>query len=203
VQDHLRQLALCLGLLFLASPALAGKNDIHVDFDKDFDFSTIHSYAWHEDPTFSLEKDNKYIHDRIVDVVDARFYRAGIKKLDSGGDINIAYRVSTSTDLSLDSGFIGYGYPIGWYWDPYWNSLWATPNMPGSGRTYTKGTLLVEAWTTETKKLIWRGSATSAMSENYDKMYEKIYKIVGQITDRWHDMRADQDKEKAKAAAGK
>jgi hypothetical protein len=82
-----------LGLLLFTSPLLAGKNDIHVDFDKDFDFSTIHAYAWHQDPLFSLEKDNKYIHDRIVEVVDARFYRAGIKKLESGGDINIAYQV--------------------------------------------------------------------------------------------------------------
>ena len=203
MRGHLRQLALCVALLLIASPLLAGKNDIHVDFDKAFDFSTIKSYAWKDDPKTSLSQDNPYLHDRIMEVVGARLYRANIAQDEAKPDIYIGYRVSTTTDLSLDSSFYGYGYPIGWYWDPYWNSLWATPNMPGSGRTYTKGTLLVEAWTTGTKKLIWRGSATSAMSENYDKMYDKIFKIVGQIVERWHDMRADQDKEKAKAAAGK
>ncbi len=194
---------LALGLLLLASPALAGKNDIHVDFDKEFDFSAIHSYAWKDDPKTSLSQDNPYLHQRIIEVVGARLYRANIAQDEAKPDIYIGYRVSTTTDLSLDSGFFGYGYPIGWYWDPYWNSVWATPNMPSGGRTYTKGTLLIEAWTAETKKLIWRGSATAAVTENYDKMYDRIYKIVGQIADRWQDMRSDQAKEKAKAATGK
>jgi hypothetical protein len=34
-------------------------------------------------------------------------------------------------------------------------------------------------------------------------MYDRIFKIVGQIADRWHQMRDDQAKEKAKASAGK
>jgi hypothetical protein len=194
-----RRVALWAGLLLMASPLLAG--DIHVDFDKDFDFSSIHSYAWQDDPKTSLSENNPPLHARIVEVVGARFYRAGIQKNESTPDIYVGYRVSTSTDLSLDSGYYGYGYPLGWYWDPYWNNVWATPNMPSGGRTYTKGTLLIEAWTAGTKKLIWRGSATAAVTENYDKMYNKIFKLVGQIADRWHAMRADQEKEKAKASA--
>ena len=241
VRYHLSHFVLSLGLLLIASPAFAGKTDIHVDFDRNFDFKTITSYAWKDDPKQSLSQDNPYLNDRIVEVVDARFYRAGIKKMkgaapaggSAGGgaaagatpagekasgisalpgapvaaegtpDIYVAYRVSTTTDLSLDSGFFGYGYPLGWFWDPYWNSVWATPNMPSAGRTYTKGTLLIEAWTAQDRKLIWRGAATGAVSENYEKMYDKIFKVVGQIADRWRDMREEQEKEKAKAASAR
>jgi len=194
-----RRIALCVGLLLLASPSVAG--DIHIDFDKDFDFSSVHSYTWKDDPKTSLSQDNPFFHERILEVVDARLYRAGIKKAESAPDIYMGYRVSTSTDLSLDSPFFGYGYPLGWYWDPYWNSVWATPNMPSGGRTYTKGTLLIEAWTRESNTLIWRGSSTGAVTTDYDKMSKRIFKLVGQIADRWRDMREDQEKEKAKAPA--
>jgi hypothetical protein len=80
-------------------------------------------------------------------------------------------------------------------------SIWATPNMPQAGRTYTHGTLILEAWTAGTKKIIWRGSGTVGVTDDYDKMSNRIFKLVGQMADRWRDMHEKQEKEKAKAKA--
>ena len=121
IRHAARGAAFCASLLLVAAPTLAG--DIHVDFDKEFDFSTIRTYAWKDDPKTSLSEDNPPLHARVVEVVDARLYRGGIKKTESEPDIYVSYRVSTTTDLSLDSASFGYGYPLGWYWDPYWNSV--------------------------------------------------------------------------------
>ena len=52
-------------------------------------------------------------------------------------------------------------------------------------------------------QLIWRGSATGAVTGDYDKMSKRIFKLVGQIADRWREMREDQAKGKAKASAGR
>ena len=194
-----RRVAWGVCLLLISSPLLA--SDVHIDFDKEFDFSSIHTYAWKDDPKASLSEDYPFLHDRIVEVVDARLFRGGYEKVESEPDAYIAYRVSTTTDLSLDSPFLGYTYPSGWYWDSYWVSAWSTPGMPG--RTYTHGTLLIEVWTSRTNQLIWRGSATAAVSGNYDKMSKRIFNVVGQIADRWRKMHERQEKEKAKASAGR
>ena len=192
--------AAALGLLFaFAVPAGAG-SDIQIDFDRAFDFSTIHSYAWKDDPRRSLSEDNPFLHGRIVEIVDGRLYQAGIKKVEENPDAYIAYRVAINSDMALDAAEYGYFYPASWYWSPAaWS--WATPNMP-TERTYTKGTLLIEVWTAGSKQIIWRGSAQSETTVNLDKMNKKLLTLITRMSDKWRDMRADQEREKTKAAKG-
>lgn len=186
-------------LLAAALPAGAG-SDIQIDFDRQFDFSAIHSYAWKDDPRRSLSEDNPFLHERIVEIVDGRLYRAGIKKVEADPDAYIAYRVAIDSDMAIDAMEYGYFYPASWYWSPAaWS--WATPNMPDE-RTYTKGTLLIEVWTAQTKQMVWRGSGQSETTTNLDKMQKRILTLITKMADRWRDMRTDQEREKAKAAKG-
>jgi len=185
-------------LLVAASPAGAG-SDIQIDFDRAFDFSTIHSYAWKDDPKVSLSEDNPFLHSRIVEIVDGRMYRAGIKKVEEDPDAYVAYRVAINSDMAIDAAEYGYFYPGTWYWSPVaWS--WATPNMPDE-RTYTKGTLLIEIWTARTKQIVWRGSGQGETTTNLDKMNKKILTLITKMADRWREMRADHERDKAKAAA--
>lgn len=186
-------------LLFIAFPAGAG-SDIEIDFDRAFDFSTIHSYAWKDDPKRSLSEDNPFLHERIVEIVDGRLYRGGVRKVkpEENPDAYIAYRVAINSDMAIEAAEYGYFYPATWYWSPaQW--AWATPNMP-SERTYTKGALLIEVWTAGTKQIIWRGSGQGETTTNLDKMQKRILTLITKIGDKWRAMRADQEKEKAKAA---
>lgn len=196
-----RRLAWFLGLLLVAAPVVAG-SDIQIDFDKEFDFSTIHSYAWKDDPKRSLSEDNPFYHERIVEVVDGKLYQAGAKKVGENDDPDafIAYRVAINSDMAIAAEQYGYFYPASWYWSPAaWS--WATPNMPNE-RTYTKGTLLIEVWTARTKQMIWRGSAHGDTTTNVDKMNKRIFDLITKIADKWRDMRAKQERGKAKSAAG-
>lgn len=192
-----RSATLLLLLLLVASPLLAGKNDVHIDFDPHFDFSTIKTYSWVDDPRTSLSQDNPFYHQRIVELVDLRISRSGIRKVETEPDVYIAYRVAVNTDMSRDA--FGYFYPGTWLWDPYYWA-WATPNMPDD-RSYAKGTLLIEAWTARTNQIFWRGSGSADVTTNMDKMNKRIVDLLVRISDKWRDMRANQDREKAKAAA--
>lgn len=195
-----RRLAIGAALLLLAAVPLLAGSDIQIDFDREFDFSTIHSYAWKDDPRRSLSEDNPFLHERIVEIVDGRLYRAGIKKVEADPDAYIAYRVATNSDMAIDAAEYGYFYPGTWYWSPAaWS--WATPNMP-TERTFTKGTLLIEVWTARNKQIIWRGSGQGETSTNLDKMQKKILTLITKMADKWGDMRANQEREKAKAAKG-
>jgi Domain of unknown function (DUF4136) len=184
-------------LLLAVSPLVAG-SDVQIDFDKEFDFSSVHSYAWKDDPRVSLSQDNPFLHGRIVEIMDLRLSRVGIEKVQEDPDVYLAYRVATNSDLILGAEEYGYFYPGTWYWSPAaWS--WATPNMP-SERTYVKGTLIIEIWTARTKQIIWRGSGQGETSMNLDKMNKRILTLITKMSDRWQDMRADQEREKAKAA---
>ena len=186
-------------LLLATAPVLAG-SDVHIDFDPSFDFSTIHSYAWKDDPKRSLSQDNPFLHERIVEVVDGRLYRAGVKKVPEDGDPDafIAYRVAIDSDMALDAAEYGYFYPASWYWSPgAWS--WATPNMP-TERTYTKGTLLIEVWSAHTKQMIWRGSGQQETTSNLDKMNKRIFDLIAKISDKWRDLRDKQERDRAKSA---
>ena len=195
-----RRLAIGAALLLLAAVPLLAGSDIQIDFDREFDFSTIHSYAWKDDPRRSLSEDNPFLHGRIVEIVDGRLYRAGIKKVEDDPDAYIAYRVATNSDMAIDAAEYGYFYPGTWYWSPAaWS--WATPNMP-TERTFTKGTLLIEVWTARNKQIVWRGSGQGETSTNLDKMQKKILTLITKMADKWGDMRANQEREKAKAAKG-
>jgi hypothetical protein len=194
---HIRRPAwLVLVVSLFVSPVLAG-SDIHIDFDPQFDFSTIKTYAWVDDPRTSLSENNPFIHGRIIEVVDMRLSLSGIRKVETEPDVYIAYRAATTTDMSAD-GF-GYFYPGTWLWDPYYWA-WATPNMPNE-RTYTKGTLLIEAWTARTNQIIWRGSGSADVTSNMDKMNKRVVDLLVRISDKWRDMRAHPEREKSKAAA--
>jgi hypothetical protein len=187
-------------LLLAFTCPLEAKDDIQIDFDRAFDFSTVRSYAWRDDPKVSLSEDNPFYHERIVEIVDGRMYQAGIRKVEEDPDVYIAYRVATNSDLAIDAAEYGYFYPGTWYWSPAaWS--WATPNMP-SERTYTKGTLLIEIWTARTKQIIWRGSGQEETTTNMDKMSKRIFHLITKMAERWREMRADHEKKKAKAARG-
>ena len=188
-------------LLAVAPPVGAG-SDIEIDFDRAFDFSSIHSYAWKDDPRRSLSEDNPFLHERIVEIVDGRLYRAGVKKVqaEENPDAFIAYRVAINSDMAIDAAEYGYFYPGTWYWSPAaWS--WATPNMP-SERTYTKGALLIEVWTADTKQIVWRGSGQGETTTNLDKMNKRILTLITKMADKWRDMRAASERERAKAAKG-
>ncbi|HET8947308.1 MAG TPA: DUF4136 domain-containing protein [Candidatus Polarisedimenticolia bacterium] len=193
-----RNLVLAL-LLLVAGPVTAG-SDVQIDFDREFDFSSVHSYAWRDDPRRSLSQDNPFLHERIVEVVDGRLYQAGVRKVGEDGDPDafIAYRVAINSDMALDAAEYGYFYPASWYWSPAaWS--WATPNMP-TERTYTKGTLLIEVWSARTQQMIWRGSGQQDTTTNLDKMNKRIFDLITKIADKWRGMRARQEKDKAKSA---
>ena len=195
----IRRVLLLASFLLIAAPAGAG-SDVQIDFDRGFDFSSVHAYAWRDDPKRSLSQDNPFFHERIVEVVDGKLYQAGVKKVQEDGDPDayIAYRVAINSDMAIDAAEYGYCYPASWYWSPAaWS--WATPNMP-TERTYTKGTLLIEVWSARTKQMIWRGSGQAQTTTNVDKMNKRIFDLITKIADKWRGMRADQERDRARAA---
>jgi len=180
------------------APAFAQK--AYVDYDRDYDRSTIQTYAWGKTDS-TLVKTNPRAHDYIVEKLDGYLQQAGLDRADQDPDVFVTYHTSTQQELSVNTDSWGYGYPSSFYWNPYWGGAYggtATTTVT----SYTRGTLIVDVWDVATKKLIWRGSANDIVPPNPEKAYKKIDRALEKILSKWEQAKADEARE-AKAAAKK
>lgn len=89
----------------------------------------------------------------------------------SGGDAGVAAFGSTRTEKTLETFYNGLG--GGWFWRGF---------GPATATTYVEntpvGTLVVDIFDNQTKKLIWRGTATETLSSKPEKNDKKLEKAV-------------------------
>jgi hypothetical protein len=52
--------------------------------------------------------------------------------------------------------------------------------------TYDKGTLIIDIWDADEKKLVWRGSTTDTVSDNPKKMEKRLKKMLDKLVKVWH-----------------
>lgn len=184
-------------MLVLAGPAFAQK--VNIDYDSAYDFDTIKTFAWATTPETSVEGGNPLMHSRIVNAIEHYLSMGGMREVgeDDNPDIFVTYHTSTKEQMNLNTTSWGYGYPGGWYGGG-WGGGWGGASMGTSSTTvstYEVGTLVVDAWSPETKNLVWRGTAGNiTVSPNPQKMEKKIDKALAKIVKKWQSMSAKKDK---------
>ena len=164
-------LTLTSTLLFLTSPVLA--LTVNVDYDKDADFSNIKTFAWVE----GTYAPNPLVHQRIVNAIKYHLSMSGLTETDENPDVLVTYHGSTKEELSIDTTHFDYYYAggrAGWYRGGSYGSLGSSTTVT----TYTVGTLVVDIWIAESKKLIWRAEASATVTSNAAKNEKKINKAA-------------------------
>lgn len=146
--------AACVLSLFVVSCATL---QVAVDYNPDFDFSSISTYAWlpHESPPGTdLRINNALIDDRVVAAVDARLEATGYHRIDAGTpDVYVTWLGAIDRKLRVDT--------INNYYGSYWyrsrGCCWG-----GAQRTfiseYEEGTLIIDVLNAVDRKLVWRGT---------------------------------------------
>jgi hypothetical protein len=137
--------------------AIAGCSGISVstDYDTTKDFSTYQTFSWMEVPSSKQAQgyDTSGLMDaRVKEAVDKQLESKGLAEVSDNADLLLAYHYGTEEQLQIDD----YGYGYG-------------PWCGGSGidvYKYKEGTLIVDIVDAATKKLVWRGAAEGALSEN-------------------------------------
>ncbi len=185
-------------LLAFAAPSFAQK--VTIDYDKDYDFSTIQTYSWVEPEEF--EKD-PLMNQRIVNAIDYQLTMAGarqIEKVDANADVYVTYHSNSKEQYQINSTNFGYGYGPGWGYHGG-----ATGRSTSSVYRYEVGTLIIDVRDAESKNLIWRGTAEATISPKPEKMEKKIKKAITKLSSKWDKLVQKDVKQKekaAKAAAG-
>lgn len=160
-----RHSAITLFLLLTATCLFA---KVMSDYDHSVNFGRYHSYSW-----IVVKAEDPLWNDRISKAIDNQLMAKGWQKVDSGGDAAVSAFGSTRTVRTIETWYDGFG--GGWGWRRGW----------GGGRFATTtvertpvGTLLVDIFDGKTKKLIWRGTSSAALSGNPEKNEQKLTKDV-------------------------
>jgi hypothetical protein len=157
-----------IGMMLL----LAGRSsaqDVKTDYDRNANFVQYKTYSWEQ-----IKTRDPLMVDRIKSAVSGALAAKGFMEVPSGGDLSLVAMETTKNQQSLDTFYNGFG--GGWRWGGFGDATTTT-------ETYKVGTLVVDLFDTNTKQLVWRGSASDTLStksekniDNLDKGVEKMFK---------------------------
>ena len=104
----IRAVAAVVYPVLLSASALAAKPQIQ--WDPEYDFSTVGTFAWREPPEASLADSDPFLHSRIINAINYELAEYGLTEVGSGPDVYIAYDSSTETDVRITSTSVGYSF---------------------------------------------------------------------------------------------
>ena len=161
--------ALLMGSMILV-PAIAMAQDVKVDFDKAFDFSTVKTYAIRIGTGWGNDLGER----RVLAEFDEAISAKGWKKAPEGqANVQVVLNGATSTKRSASTfysgGMGGYGYRYGGWGGGMGTSTTVVDE-------YTVGTLVVDMFDTKSKNLIFRGTASDEISDKAEKNVKKLEK---------------------------
>ena len=167
-------------VLLMALPAAAQK--VHIDYDETADFSSFKTFAWAPTPEVSLEDSSPLMHSRIKNAIEYQLTTGGLVEDMESPDLYVTYHGEEKEEMRIDTQTWGYGRGRGWRWDPFWGSRFRDTTTV---HTYEVGTLIIDIWDAEAKKLIWRGTATATIPSKPEKQAKLIDETVAKIARQW------------------
>ena len=170
-----------LAVLVLAAVSFAGtKFKAQVGYDKNVDFSKIKTFAYYETLDTSVADSAPPIHDMIKYLIIIKFKASGMQEVKENPDVFVTYHTDENQAMRNNVTMYSYSYSAGWWYSPYWGS-----GMDVS--SYTRGTLIVDAWQPDSKNLVWRGAVMGVVPEdpNPEKAQKTIEKALKAIGKEW------------------
>src|SRR6267154_1878004 len=145
---------------------------VKTDYDRSANFSEYQTYSWEKVQT----QDPLWV-DRIKEAVNAALAAKGWTQAPSGGNVAIVAVEMTQNQQTLDTFYNGFG--GGWRWGGGFGNTTTTVD------NYKVGTLVVDLFDANTKKVIWRGSSSDTLSDKSDKNIKALDKGVQKMFDHF------------------
>jgi hypothetical protein len=162
----------------ILSATISLAEQVKTDYDRNADFSRYKTYSWE-----NVQTRNPLWVDRIKAAVNSALAAKGWTEVQSGGDVSIMALEMTKDHRTLNTYYDDFGGGWGWRWGGGFGDGFGTSTT--TEETYKVGTLVVDLFDTQTKKLIWRGSASDTLSDKSDKNIKNLDKGVQKIFDHF------------------
>jgi hypothetical protein len=170
-----RSIFASVGIALLFATALCAQQ-VKTDYDRSADFSQYKTYSWEKVQT----QDPLWV-GRIKDAVNADLTAKGWTQVASGGQVAIVAMEMTKNQQTLNTFYDGFGGGLGWRrfgGGGFGDATTTTEN-------YKVGTLVVDLFDTNSKNLIWRGSASDTLSNKSEKNIKNLDKGVEKLFDHF------------------
>ncbi len=159
-----RKIFASVGIMLLAATASFAQQ-VKTDYDRTADFNQYKTYSWQK-----VQSPDQLWVDRIKEAVNSALAAKGWTQVPSGGNVAIVAIEMTQNQQTLDTFYNGFG--GGWRWGGgFGNSTTTVEN-------YKVGTLVVDLFDANTKKIVWRGSSSDTLSDKSDKNIKNLDKGV-------------------------
>jgi len=172
-------------ILFMSS---CSSLDVTYDMDQKVNFnqfSTFSFYPWDYKNGFQM---NEYDKQTIMIAIQDQMEKKGYTYQKEGGDMVISIFVTVKGKTSYEAynnhygGWAGYG--GGWGYSGFGYGYGYGPgysNTTVTAYNYTEGTLIIDVFSTASKKLIWQGIGSRQVEPNLEKRDKKLPKNVAQM----------------------
>ena len=155
---------LCLaGLLCFGATAFA--QEVHFNYDRSANFTAYRAFQWIDSKSGAS---NQLMDQNIKRAVEEQLALKGLHRVETGGDLHIAYQVGIQQEKQFD----------GWGSGPRW---YGTTRVSTS--TIDIGKLVINIYDPAKKQLVWRGDAekTLDIKKDPDKNYRNLQKAIAKL----------------------
>jgi Domain of unknown function (DUF4136) len=175
--DVKRRIWFSVAIAVLSATALLA--EVKTDYDRNVNFSRYKTYSWGR-----VHTENPLWVDRIKAAVNSALAAKGWTEVESGGDVSIMAMEMTKDHRTLNTYYDNFGGGWGWRgWGGGFGDGFGTSTTTED--TYKVGTLVVDLFDTNGKKLVWRGSASDTLSDKSDSNIKKLNSDVQKMFDHF------------------
>jgi len=182
-------------LLLIAVPGLAQK--VTIDYARSFDWNGATTFQYVDTPDSNV-KDNQMMADRVASMIRKEMREGGLREVEENPDFYITYHFTSQERKSYNTTTIGYG-GYGGHWGGWggWGDPFGGPMM-GTSTTreysYEEGTLIIDAYDSKEKKMVWRGSGTVTVKGKPEKQVKQVENILTKLGKKWDKILAGKGK---------
>jgi len=165
--------ALTLGATLVVTGSAAAQK-VSTNYDQTVDFTAFKTYNWVDIQGASYP--SSLVDAQIRAAVDSTLKAKGMTKVDSGGQVYVAYQVTTQQQKQLNTfGTGGGGFGGGWGWGGGMSTTTTS--------TITDGTLAIDIYDPVKKQIIWQGTATKQLNPSSDaaKNQQNLQKAINKL----------------------
>ena len=155
-------------LVYLGVAAFA--QEVQFDYDRAANFNAYKTYQWVDYKPVPVG--DQLLDQDIKHAADEQLAGKGLRRVESGGDLDVGYQAGISEEKEFDS--------FGWG-GPRWFGNWGDTRVTTS--TIEIGKLVIGLFDPAKKQLVWRGSASKTLDIKKDpeKNYSNLEKAMAKL----------------------
>lgn len=170
--QRIRIATLAIGFAFTGGAFAA---NVSTDYNHDVNFRSYHTFSF-----FKVQTADPFLSKRLEQEVTDDLGKAGYTRVASGGDLNITLFEGEKDKKEYNTFYNGLGGGgFGWGgWGGWYGGGWGPRYENTTVQEIPVGTLMMDMYDSNNRQLVWRGRASTDLSNNADKNTKKFDKDI-------------------------